>query len=393
MTDLSQNVALRESNESEISILDLLQVVADNLRLLVLGPLAVGLLAFAISFMVPPTYTATVKFLPPQQQQQSGAASLLQSLGSLGGLAGAASGIKNPNDQFVGLLKSRTLQDALIDRFQLQERYEEKFKVDARKEFDGNTRVLAGKDNIISIEFDDRDPVFAATVANAHIDEFRLLLAKLALTEAQQRRAMFEKQLIGAKDKLIKAEQALKATGVNASALKSAPTAAIGLLAQIQAQVTAQEVKVSSMRGYLADTSPQFRQAQTELAALRSQLARVEGGTTAQDSGAADYVVVYREFKYQETLYELFAKQFELAKVDEAREGAAIQVVDIAVPPERKAKPKKALITILATIVAGFALLVFVFIRAALASAVQTDETKIKLARLRRACRAAIGKA
>lgn len=392
MTDMSPIVAFPESNESEISLLDLLQVLVDNLRLLVLGPLFVGLVALAISFAIPPSYTASVKFLPPQQQQGA-AASLLQSLGSLGSLAGAASGLKNPNDQFVGLLRSRTLQDSLIDRFNLQERYDEKLKVDTRKEFESNTRIVAGKDSIISIEFDDRDPVFAAAVANAHVDEFKLLLAKLALTEAQQRRAMFEKQLIGAKDKLIKAEQALKATGVNASALKSAPTAAIGLLAQIQAQVTAQEVKVSSMRGYLADTSPQFRQAQTELASLRGQLARVEGGTPAQDSGTADYVAVYREFKYQETLYELFAKQFELAKVDEAREGAAIQVVDAAVPPERKAKPKKALIALLASIVAGFALLVFVFIRAALASAVQTEETKLKLSRLRRSWLAAIGKA
>lgn len=392
MTDMNPSATANSETEDEISLLDLLQIIADNLRLLVLGPLLVGALALAVSFVIPPTYTAVVKFLPPQQQQGA-AASLLQSLGSLGSLAGAASGIKNPNDQFVGLLKSRTLQEALIDRFKLQERYDAALKVDARKELEGNTRVVAGKDNIMSIEFDDHDPAFAATVANAHIDELRQLLAKLALTEAQQRRAMFEKQLIGAKDKLIKAEQALKASGVNASALKSAPTAAIGLLAQIQAQVTAQEVKVSSMRGYLADTAPQFRQAQTELAALRGQLARVEGSSPTQDGGAADYVMVYREFKYQETLYELFAKQFELAKVDESREGAAIQVVDAAVPPERKAKPKKGLIAVMSALAAGFVLLIFVFVRAGLANASQTEETQAKLVRLRSACRAAFGKA
>ena len=123
-------------DEDEISLLDLLQVLVDNLRLLVLGPLAIGLAALGYAFVIPPTYTATTVFMPPQQQQ-SGAAMMMQSLGALGGLAGAASGLKNPNDQFVSMMKSDFVADDLIDRFDLLKRYEVDYKVDARKKTSG----------------------------------------------------------------------------------------------------------------------------------------------------------------------------------------------------------------------------------------------------------------
>ena len=179
----------------EVSLLDLLQVVVENLRLLILLPLLAGLGALGISFLITPTYTASTKFMPPQQQA-SAAASLLQSLGALGGLAGSAAGLKNPADQYVGFLKSRTVQDSLIDRFKLLERYEEKLRQDTRAVIDGNTRATSGKDGFITIEIDDKDPVFAAQLANAYVEELGKLLSRLAVTEAQQRRVFFEKQLI-----------------------------------------------------------------------------------------------------------------------------------------------------------------------------------------------------
>ena len=296
------------AEDDEISLLDLLQTIVDNLRLLVIGPLVVGLTALGISFAVPPTYTATVKFLPPQQQQ-SAAASMLASLGGLGGLAGAAAGLKNPADQYLAFMKSNSVQDELIERFKLQERYETKFKDDTRLTLTANTRATSGKDGLITVQIDDKDPKFAAELANAHVEELQKLLAKLAVTEAQQRRAFFEKQLGQVKDKMVAAEQALRATGVSGSALKSNPTAAVAGVAALQAQVTAQEVKVGAMRGYLADTAPDFKQAMTELVNLRAQLAKQEKDQPA-GTGQGDYVAKFREFKYQETLFELFAKQF-----------------------------------------------------------------------------------
>ena len=384
--------------DDEISLLDLLQVVADNLRLLVLGPLAAGLLALGISFSITPTFTATTKFMPPQQQA-SGAASLLQSLGALGGLAGAASGLKNPADQYVAFVKSRSVQDALIDRFQLPERYEQKLRQDTRLELDSYVRASSGKDGLITIETDDKDPMFAAQLANAHVEELGKLLNRLAVTEAQQRRVFFEKQLAKAKDSLVKAEQALKASGVNSSALKASPQATVEGLAKLKAAITAQEIKLASMRGYLAESAPDFKQAQTELAAMRSQMARAETEEPAAGKGPgtsnsdSDYIAKYRDFKYNETLFELFAKQYEIARVDESREGAVIQIVDVALPPERKAKPKKGIIAAGATLAAGFALLLFVFIRHALRGAAQDPNSAEKLVKLRRAWAKALGRA
>lgn len=388
MTDTPST--LPEADDQEIDLLDLLQTIVDNLRLLVLGPLGVGLAALGISFLVTPTFTAQVQMIPPQQQQGA-AAAMLQSLGALGGIAGAASGLKNPADQYVAMLKSRSVQDALIDRFKLQERYNAEFKQDARKSLEGLVRINAGKDGLIDIEVDDKDPQFAADMANAHVDELRQLMGRLALTEAQQRRQFFEQQLKTTKDNLTRAEQALKATGVNSSALKSSPESAVATVAQLQAQIAAQEVKIGSMRGYLAESAPDFKQALTELSALRTQLTKLEKSTPSSE-GDSDYVARFRDFKYHETLFELFAKQYELARADEAREGATIQVVDAAVPPERKSKPKKALIAVLTTLATGFVLLLFVFVRQAMRNSMQDPETAQKILALRSGWRKALGK-
>jgi tyrosine-protein kinase Etk/Wzc len=389
------NMPIGMQDEDEISLLDLLQTVVDNLRLLVLGPLAVGLTALGISFLIPPTYTAKTQFLPPQQQQ-SAAASMLASLGSLGGLAGAVGGIKNPADQFLAYMKSVTIQDSLIERFKLQERYEVKTKTDARATLTGSVRTASGKDGLISVEVDDKDPNFAAELANAHVEELGKLLGKLAITEAQQRRFFFEKQLTLAKDKLIQSEIVLRSTGVSGSVLKSNPVSAVAAVAGLQASVTAQEVKLGAMRGYLAESAPDFKLAMSELANLRAQLAKQEKDSPSTGGKATkegDYIAKYREFKYHETLFELFSKQFELAKVDEAREGAVIQVLDAAQAPERKSKPKKAMIAIVATLASGFALFLYVFVRQALLNAGQNSESVKKMSQLKNSWRRALGRA
>lgn len=392
---LDQDPFISNSDGDEISLLDLLQTFVDHLRLLVIGPLIVGLVALGLSFLVKPTFTAQVTFLPPQQSQ-SMAAGLLNSLGALGGLAGAAAGIKNPADQYVSFLKSNSIKDALIDRFNLIERYQGKFKQDARNALEANVKISSGKDGIITVTVDDHDPQFAADLANAHVDELTRLLGRLAVTEAQQRRQFFEQQLKGTKDRLAAAEAVLRETGVGASVLKSNPASAVAAVAALQAQVTAQEVKLGAMRGYLAESAPEFKQAITELLSLRTQLAAQSqdqaSAPSSTSAGQGDYVKSYREFKYQETLFELFAKQFEIAKLDESREGATVQVIDPAQPPELKSKPKKALIAVLATLAAGFALLLFVFVRQALRNGAQDETTAQKLVAIRTGWRRALGR-
>ena len=226
------------------------------------------------------------------------------------------------------------------------------------------------------------------------MEELGKLLSRLAVTEAQQRRLFFEKQLSATKDKLVKAEQTLRSSGVSASVLKSSPVTAVEGLAKLKAAIAAQEIKLASMRGYLAESAFEFKQAQTELAAMRSQMARLESAdppSSASGQADSDYISKYRDFKYFETLFELFSKQYEIARVDESREGAVIQVVDMAVAPELKSKPKKGKIAIIATLAAAFALLMFVFVRNALQGAARDPIAADKLAKLGTSWRKAVG--
>jgi capsule polysaccharide export protein KpsE/RkpR len=231
------------------------------------------------------------------------------------------------------------------------------------------------------------------------VQELQRLLSRLAITEAQQRRIFFERLITTTKSNWVRAEQELKATGVNSSSLKLSPATALEGVAKIRAAVTAQEIKLGSMRGYLADSAPDFKQAQTELAALKNQLASLEQQDSTSTSSAAtanaaqnDYITKYREFKYNETLFELFSKQYEIARIDEGREGATIQIIDTAEPPEHKSKPKKSLVAVITTLATGFALLLFVFVRNALQSSAADPITTEKLDRLRASFKKALGR-
>lgn len=373
--------------DDEISLLDLVETLAERFWLLVVGPLLAGTLALGVSFLIPPSFTARTVLMPPQAQQ-SAAASLLQSLGALGGIAGAASGVRNPNDQMVALIKSRTMSDRMIERFDLMKIYKAKLRQDARKALESNLRVSAGKDGLITIEFDDEDPGRAAEIANAYVQELSRLLGQLAITEAQQRRVFFERQLKESKDNMARAEKLLKTGGVEADVYKSSPQAAVSAVAQLQAQVAAQEIKLGSMRGYMTDNAPEFQQALVELRALRTQLGKIEASSRESGSTSGnDYITRFRDFKYHEALFELFAKQYEIARVDESREGAVIQIVDPAVRPEWKSKPKRAMIAIIATLAAGFALILYVFVRKALVSAGKDAKSAAQIARIRQSLR------
>lgn len=325
---------------------------------LVLGSLLGGVAALAASYLIAPVFTAVTTFLPPQQQQSS-AASALAALGPLAGLAGAAgTAVRSPADQYIALMQSVQVSDRIIEQFGLMKSYEAKFKVDARRELAKNVRISVGKkDGLISVEVDDTSPDLAARMANSYVDELRRMTATLAVTEAQQRRLFFERHLESAKDKLVQAQVALQGSGFNQGALRAEPRAAAEGYAKLKAEITASEVKLQTLRGTLTDASPEVRQQQATLSALRSQLARAE--QTAPVEEGPGYISRYREFKYQETLFELFAKQYEMARVDESREGALIQVLDPATPPERKSRPRRATMALGGTAITGLLISLF----------------------------------
>ena len=335
--------------DDSISLFELAQPLVEHWKLWLMGSLAIGLAALGISFLITPTYSARTSFLPPQQQQSS-MASALASLGGLSGLAGAAAAnIRSPADQYVALMQSVTATDKLLDQFELQRIYDKQYRFLAREALAKNTRIAVGKkDGLVSVEVDDEDPKRAADIANAYVEELRRLTSVLAVSEAQQRRVFFEKELKEARDQLAKAQQALQATGFNVGALRAEPRAAAESYARLRAEITAAEVRTQVLRGSLADSSPEVQRQLGQLSALRAQLARLEQATDT--NAGPDYLSKFREYKYRETLFELFARQYELARVDESREGALIQVVDVATPPEYKSKPKRGFIAVAATL-------------------------------------------
>jgi tyrosine-protein kinase Etk/Wzc len=347
--------------EDEISLLDLLIVFVRNRRLIFKVTLVMVVIGLVTSLLLPNRYTATTSILPPQQGGSAGAALMAQlgSMGSVASLAGGSLGLKNPNDLQVAMLKSRTVEDAMLDRFHLIALYHSKLRSDARKALENVVEIDSGtKDGLIRISVTDRNPQRAADLANGYVDEFKKRTATLAVTEASQRRVFFEQQLSQSKDNLAIAEEELKKTELKTGLIQldSQSRATIELIAGLRAQIAAKEVQISSLRSYATGENPELQIAQQELAGLQSQAEKMgassEGATNAlvpkgnmQEAGL-EYIRKLRDVKYYETIFNLMARQYEIAKVDEARQGALVQVVDRAVVPDRHSSPMRTLIVL-----------------------------------------------
>ncbi|MFN9773692.1 MAG: Wzz/FepE/Etk N-terminal domain-containing protein [Burkholderiales bacterium] len=383
-----REASLHRTPDTGFGLLDLMVLLAENARRLALVPIACGLVALGITFLVSPTYTAVARILPPQQQ--GGAAALLAAqLGSLASLAAGAAGLKNPSEQYVGILKGRTIGDAIIERFDLRRVYDLELMETTRRMLASRVDIGAGlRDGIISIEVDDEDPKRAADIANGYVAALRELSRSMSVGEASQRREFFERRLAQARASLAVAEAALQGSRVDGSTLKAEPRAAIEEVARLKAAVTVAEVKLGVLRGYMSEANPDLRLAMAELAALRTQLARAERGDRGDGAAggpAADYVARYRDFKYNEVLFELIAKQYELARLDEARDTIVIQVIDVAAPPDRKSRPLRALTAIVTTVAVFFLMLAALVMGAHLKLASDRADGRDKVARIRRA--------
>jgi uncharacterized protein involved in exopolysaccharide biosynthesis len=321
--------------------------ILDRIGRIVIASVVVGAVAVGLSYLIRPSFTAKTAFLPPQQSQ-SAAMGALASLGSLAALAGGSMGISSPIDQYLSLLQSETISDRILQKFDLQKLYEEELRTDALRVLSGNVRVSAGKrDGIIRLEVDDHSPQRAADMANQYVAELRTLLATLALTEAQRRRQFLEIQLQEAKGKLADAQTKLQASGFNTGVLRAEPKAAAETYARLKAELTAAQIQLAALQNRFRSSAPEVRQQQAVVSALSQQLR--EQAVREAPPDPSGYIDKYREFKYQETMFEMLARQYELARIDESREGVSIQVIDEASAPERKSKPKRAVIGILTT--------------------------------------------
>jgi tyrosine-protein kinase Etk/Wzc len=384
--------------EEETSLLDLLIVLAKRKKFIVVITLVFGVVSAIISLLLPSRYTATTVILPPQNSTAGSALlSQLSTMGPMASLAGGNLGIKNPNDMYVAMLKSRTLEDAMVQRFDLKAEYRAKKQSDARKDFEDRCDIQSSpKDGLIRISVTDRNPKRAAEMTNAYVEEYKKFSGTLAVTEASQRRLFFEQQIAQAKDSLANAEEALKRTQQTTGMLQvdSQARALIESAASLRAQIAAKEVEIHAMRSFASDDNPDLLMAEQQLAGWRTQLSRLTGNQSGTEDdlllskgqvpGAGlEYFRKLRDVKYYDTIFELLAKQYEMAKLDEARQGALIQVVDPAVLPDRRSSPKRTLL-VLAGSTGGFFLGVFwVVITAALANLQKNPEYKERFEQLR----------
>lgn len=273
-------------------------------------------------------------------------------------LAGGSLGLKNHNDMYVSMFKSRIVEDALIRQFNLQAEYHKKLLSEARKQFEKRSSVDGSdKDGLIHISFEDHDPKRAAAIANAYVDQFRTLSQHLAITEAAQRRVFLEGQVAQVKQHLADAEEAMKQTenSTGLIALDSQARALIESAAYLRAQIAAKQVQIEGMKAYATDQNAGVAEAEQELAGLRAQMQQLTGSQSSDGmiipkgqvtEAGLEYIRKMRDVKYYEAEFGLLSKQLELARLDEAREGSLIQVVDPALPPDKKSFPKRTLIVI-----------------------------------------------
>jgi len=379
MADEQLPASTAGEQDDEISLLDVLIVLAKHKNLVLGAPLLVAVVAALITLTLPDIYTATARILPPQQNQSSAAALLAQLGGVAGSLGASTAGLKIPSDLYVGLLRSRTVADALIERFKLRELYGNNTLVDTRKRLADVSAIWTGNGGIIRISVEDNDPKRAAAMANAYVEQVDKLSQHLALTDAAQRRLFFGRQLNATKEDLANAEVELRKTQEATGLIQpdEQGKAIITAIASLQAGVIQKEAEIAGMGSFATPQNPEYVKARDQLTSLKSQLADMQkkhslnlDGNVMVPTGnipqaGLDYVRKLREVKYQQELFELLAKQYELAKMDEAKDAAIIQVVDRATVPDRKSGPKRALITILAGIATLFVAVLWAVVREA----------------------------
>lgn len=338
--------------------IDLLLSVVKRKWFIAKVTLAVTILTIIVALFISRSYVAKTSILPPEQNQSLTAAMMGQ-LGSVAALAGKELGLKNPSDAYVLVLKSNAIGDQLIRRFDLMRLYKKKNLVDTLKALSDHTEISDDKSGVITIEFADKDPKRAADIANGYVEELRQVMKNLSVSEASQRRAFFEEQVGEAKQQLAESEIGLEGVEEKTGLIQldSQAKAIIQQITNVRQQIAAREVRLQGMRSYATADNPYLQRTERELAALRGELSNLERQrnvgagdtqipTAGMPSASLDYLRKMRELKYNEMVFEVLSKQYELAKLDEAKEATSIQVFDPATPPDKPTKPHRSLIVL-----------------------------------------------
>jgi uncharacterized protein involved in exopolysaccharide biosynthesis len=381
----------------ELDLIDVITVLLVHKRLLVVATLVAAAVSLAASLLIPNKYHGVATLLPPQEDSSVATAilgSIVNPTSVAGGGLATALGLKNSNDLYVGLLKSRTVADRLIERFKLQEVYGQETLVETREDLEEHTSINAGQDGLIRIEFEDVEPGRAADVANAYVEELEALTARTAISEASRRRLYFERKVEETKTALANSDAELKRVQERTGLIKldEQARAIFATVATLKAQILAKEVELHAIGSFATRTNPEYIRVQAELTGLRKQLVGLER-SNALGSGdilipiekvpavGQEYLEKWRDVKYNETVYELLARQLEIAKIDEGKNSTLIQLVDRAIPPDKKSAPRRGLIVAISSVLVLLLCTVVLLARELLA---RVPEGSVHLKRLQR---------
>ena len=357
--------------EQEINLLELVQVLVKRKMLIIKMCTLAIIISVGYSLTLPNIYSATAKVLPPQKETGGGLSALL---GQAGGLAGlAAGGLGGGSDLYLGILKSRSVGDAVIQRLDLNKVYQAENLEDTRASLNASVKVQAGKDGIISITAEDKDPKRSALLANAFVEELGRTTVRLNLSKAGTERVFLEKRLDLVKKDLKVAEDDLKSFAQQNKIVhvESQAQASIEGVARMKAELASREVQLSVLRSKQTDESSEVKALVTGINRLRGEVGRLagnNGGAQGIPSVGSipgvglEYTRKMRELKVQEAIFEQLTKQYEMVKLTEAKDSSTFQVLDEAVVPAKKSKPKRSLIVILATVTAFFVSVFTVFV-------------------------------
>lgn len=351
--------------------IDYLAVLYIHKRLIAGLTLVATILSIIVVLLLPGSYTAKAMIMPMEDDKGFGA--MLSQLGGLASVVGLSGPTKT--DLYMTMLRSETVKDSLIDRFKLLEAYKVKMRVDVYRILDKKVSVSAGKkDGVITIAVDDIDPKRAAEMANAYVEELGYLAVRLNTSSAGNNRVYLEERLVTARADLVKAEEELKSFQAKNKAVSvtEQAKATIEGVAQLRAQLAAQEVQLAILQRQFAEESQKVKTAKTSVENLRIQIGKLEGtggGSSSIPSVGSmpqlgqEYMRLMRDFKIHEALVELLTKQYEVAKLSEVKGISPFQVLQVAKVPERRSKPVRRKVVTIAFLIAlvGSSILVLAY--------------------------------
>jgi uncharacterized protein involved in exopolysaccharide biosynthesis len=327
-----------------VTVIEMVTELARQKQLIAIVTGAAMLIGLVYGLVAPVRFTSATVLMPPKQTQSS--ASFLNTpigMGSLADVAGGGLGLRDPNAIYVGLLRSRPIADAIIDKFNLTKVYRAEDMTAARRKLEKNTLIKSETSTLISIAVTDGDKKRAADIANAYTEQLRDLTKTISGTEASRRRLFYEDQVKSQKEALIAAEVAFQEVQQQKGLvqLDAQAKAMIEGLAAIRAQVAAKQVEVQALRSYSTEQNPAVQLAERELSSMQAEVAQLE--QHGQPTG-------YSDLEFQQALFDRLFTQYEAARLDEAKEAATVQVVEPAIEADRRSSPRRLLILVLFTI-------------------------------------------